>query len=66
MSSNQPYEPSDLLNVYDNHPTKAAKLYNFVSLTTKHAIVEFSYEYVDAMKEVGIQSNIAKSLPQQK
>ena len=47
---------------YDIYLTKAAKLYNFISLTTKHVNADFAYEYVDAMEDMGIPSNLAKSL----
>ena len=50
-----------LLNTYHEQLTKAAELYNFVNLTTKHVIPTFHFGIRQAMVDAGIPDSLAAS-----
>ena len=56
-------DSSELLTAYHEQFIKAAKLYNFVNLTTKHIIPHFKFEVRQAMVDAAIPDSLASSQP---
>lgn len=60
MSSFQP-NANQLLDFYEEKLIKAAKLFNFISLTTKNVIPNFQFDHRQAMIDVAIPDTLAAS-----
>ena len=54
---------TNFLSVYHEHLVKAAKLYNFVNLTTKHIIPNFKFDVRQAMVDASVPDALATTQP---